>query len=131
MNNLMALWGEDFHKFYPKRQHRSRRKRFVHRAAGADQWNIDLRPMSRTMKSEEIDEFEKKYGYKPTAVSTAIDMLAVYVHKDNPIEFRTLQQLDAIFSKHEKRRKSRRHHDLGTTRPHGRVGQQAHQSLRT
>ena len=59
-------------------------------------------PMSRPMKDDEIDEFEKKFGYKPTALATSIDMLAVYVHKDNPIASLTLQQVDAIFSKTRK-----------------------------
>ena len=59
--------------------------------------------MSREMKSTEIDEFEKKFGYKPTAIPVAIDALAVYVHKDNPIEGLTLQQVDAMFSSTYKR----------------------------
>jgi phosphate transport system substrate-binding protein len=59
-------------------------------------------PMSRPMKAKEIDEFEKIYGYKPTELRTSIDMLAVYVHKDNPIEGLTLQQVDAVFSKTRK-----------------------------
>jgi phosphate transport system substrate-binding protein len=58
--------------------------------------------MSRAMKNEEIDQFEKKYGYKPTPLRTAIDMLAVYVHKDNPVQHLTMQQIDAIFSKTRK-----------------------------
>jgi phosphate transport system substrate-binding protein len=55
--------------------------------------------MSRSLKGEEIDQFEKQFGYKPLALRTSIDMLAVYVHKDNPIKGLTLQQVDAIFSK--------------------------------
>jgi phosphate transport system substrate-binding protein len=51
------------------------------------------------MKSTEIDDFEKKFGYKPTQISTAIDTLAVYVNKDNPIECISMDQIDAIFSK--------------------------------
>ena len=58
--------------------------------------------MSRKMKSKEIDEFEKQFGYKPVQLRTSIDMLAVYVHKDNPIKGLTLQQVDAIFSKTRK-----------------------------
>src|SRR6185503_15699163 len=54
------------------------------------------------MKDQEIDDFEKKFGYKPTAVPTAIDTITVYVHKDNPIQSLTLGQLDAIFSKNRK-----------------------------
>ena len=59
-------------------------------------------PMSRTMKADELDRFEKKFGYKPVGVPTSIDMLGVYVHKDNPIKELTLQQVDAIFSKSRK-----------------------------
>jgi len=58
--------------------------------------------MSREMKSKEIDEFEKKFGYKPTRIRSAVDALAVFVHKDNPIKSMTLQQVDAIFSKNRK-----------------------------
>jgi phosphate transport system substrate-binding protein len=58
--------------------------------------------MSREMKAKEIETFEQKYGYKPAAIRTAVDSLAVFVHKDNPIKSLTLQQLDAIFSKTRK-----------------------------
>ena len=51
------------------------------------------------MKAQEIDAFKKKYGYPPLALTTSIDMLALYVHKDNPIQGLTLQQVDAIFSR--------------------------------
>src|SRR3546814_9732014 len=55
-------------------------------------------PMSRPMKDNEIQAFEEKYGYKPTAVPVAIDALAVFVHKDNPIKSLDIGQVDAIFS---------------------------------
>jgi phosphate transport system substrate-binding protein len=55
------------------------------------------------MKPTEIDAFEKKFGYKPAEIRTAYDALAVYVHKDNPIEKLTLAQVDAAFSKTRKR----------------------------
>ena len=50
------------------------------------------------MKDKEVESFEKKYGYKPTPVRVAIDTIALYVNKDNPIEGLTLPQVDAIFS---------------------------------
>ena len=50
------------------------------------------------MKDKEVEAFEKRYGYKPTSIAVAIDALAVFVHKDNPIEGLTLEQTDAIFS---------------------------------
>ncbi|MFX9058219.1 substrate-binding domain-containing protein, partial [Acinetobacter baumannii] len=49
-----------------------------------------------------IDQFEKKFGYKPSAVRSAVDSLAVFIHKDNPIKCLSLQQVDAIFSKTRK-----------------------------
>jgi phosphate transport system substrate-binding protein len=59
-------------------------------------------PMSREMKSGEVDAFEKKFGYKPARVRVAVDALAVFVHKDNPIKGLTVQQVDAVFSKNRK-----------------------------
>jgi phosphate transport system substrate-binding protein len=55
--------------------------------------------MSREMKPSEIDDFEKKFGYPPSKFKVAIDALAVFVNKDNPLKQLTLQQADAIFSK--------------------------------
>ncbi|GIX08117.1 MAG: hypothetical protein KatS3mg115_2520 [Candidatus Poribacteria bacterium] len=82
------------------------------------------------MKNEERDAFEEKYGYKPTEIRVAIDGLAVYVHKDNPLQGLTLAQVDAIFSKTRKRgypKDIRVWGELGVNR---RMGQQADQPLR-
>ena len=54
------------------------------------------------MKSTEADEFEKQFGYKPTVIGVALDSLAVYVNKDNPIEKLDLAEVDAAFSKTRK-----------------------------
>jgi len=59
--------------------------------------------MSRAMRATEIDQFEAKYGYKPTQLRTSYDALAVYVNKDNPLEKLTLAQVDAVFSKTRRR----------------------------
>ena len=59
--------------------------------------------MSRAMRATEIDQFEEKYGYKPTQIRTSYDALAVYVNKDNPLEKLTLAQVDAVFSKTRRR----------------------------
>src|SRR5690606_19546583 len=58
----------------------------------------DFGPMSRTMRDGEIQAFEERYGYPPTLVPVAIDVLAVYVHRDNPIAGLTIPEVDAIFS---------------------------------
>ena len=57
-----------------------------------------LGPMSRKMKDSEIEAFEKKYGFAPTPIGVALDSLAVFVHKDNPVKSLSLTQVDGIFS---------------------------------
>ena len=103
MNNMMALWAEAFRKMYPnvKIQIEGKGSSTAPPAliAGTSQFG----PMSRTMRSTEIDQFEAKYGYKPTQLRTSYDALAVYVNKDNPLEKLTLAQVDAAFSKTRRR----------------------------
>ncbi|MGH7802597.1 MAG: PstS family phosphate ABC transporter substrate-binding protein [Thermodesulfobacteriota bacterium] len=102
MNNLMTLWCEGFNKFYPNVKCQIEGKGSSTAPPALIAGTAQIGPMSRTMKGEEIDEFEKKFGYKPTGIRTSLDSLAVYVNKDNPIQCITLQQADAIFSKTRK-----------------------------
>jgi phosphate transport system substrate-binding protein len=102
MNNLMTLWAEGFLKHYPNVQVEIEGKGSSTAPPALIAGTSTFGPMSRLMKSREVDAFEKRYGYKPTPLRTSIDMLAVYVHKDNPIESLSLEQLDAIFSKTRK-----------------------------
>ena len=101
MNNLMALWGEGFKEHYPNVKIEIEGKGSSTAPPALIEGTSNFGPMSRAMKDKEVDAFEKEFGYKPTQLPTSIDMLAVYVHKDNPIAKRglTLQQVDAIFSK--------------------------------
>jgi phosphate transport system substrate-binding protein len=99
MINLVTLWGEGFKKFYPSVQIEIEGKGSATAPTALIKGTANFGPMSREMKQKEIDDFEKVFKYKPTALQTSIDMLAVYVHKDNPIKGLTLQQIDAIFSK--------------------------------
>ena len=102
MNNLMTLWAEGFRTFYPSVQVEIEGKGSSTAPPALIAGQSTFGPMSRMMKDKEVDAFEKAFGYKPTALATSIDMLAVYVHKDNPIKGLTLQQVDAIFSKNRK-----------------------------
>ena len=99
LNNLMTLWAEGFRKQYPNVNIQIEGKGSSTAPPALISGTAQLGPMSRVMKSSEIDEFEKKYGYKPTAIRVAVDGLAVYVNKDNPLEQLTMQEVDAIFSK--------------------------------
>ena len=102
MNNEMALWAEGFKKAYPNVQIEIEGKGSSTAPPALIGGTADFGPMSRPMKAAEMDDFEKRYGYKPVGVPTSIDMLAIYVHKDNPIKGLSLQQVDAIFSKTRK-----------------------------
>jgi phosphate transport system substrate-binding protein len=99
MNNLMTLWAEGFAKFYPDVKVEIEGKGSSTAPAALTAGTAHFGPMSRPMKQAEIDQFEKQYGYKPTEVRTSLDVLAVYVNKDNPIQGLGLQQVDGIFSK--------------------------------
>ena len=98
MNNLMTLWGEEFKGFYPAVQIEVEGKGSSTAPPALIQGQAQFGPMSRAMKASEIDAFEKRFGYKPTALRTAIDALAVFVHKDNPINEISIQQLTDVFS---------------------------------
>lgn len=99
MNNLLTLWLESFKKFYPNVNIQIEGKGSSTAPPALISGTAQLGPMSREMKSEEIDKFEAKFGYKPTQIRTSLDALAVYVNKDNPIKGLSLPQLDGIFSK--------------------------------
>jgi len=96
--NLMTLWAEEFKRVYPNVNIQIQAAGSSTAPPGLTEGTSNLGPMSRKMKSKELEAFEKRHGYKPTAIPVAIDALAVYVHKDNPIKGLTIPQVDAIFS---------------------------------
>jgi len=96
------LWAEGFQKKNPNVRFQIEGKGSSTAPPALIEGVSQFGPMSRPMKSSEIDAFEKKFGYKPTAVGVALDALAVYVSKDNPIDSLNFEQVDAIFSKTRK-----------------------------
>ena len=96
--NLMTLWAEEFKRAYPNVNIQIQAAGSSTAPPALTEGTSNLGPMSRKMKDKEIEAFEKKFGYKPTPVAVAIDALAVYVHKDNPVKGLTIPQVDAIFS---------------------------------
>lgn len=99
MNNLVALWAEGFKKVYPSIREGIEGKGSASAPPALAEGTCSFGPMSRDWKPSEIDAFKAKHGYPPTVVPVAIDMLAVFVHRDNPLKSLSLQQVDAIFSK--------------------------------
>ncbi len=96
--NLMTLWTEAFKKEYPNVNIQVQAAGSSTAPPALTEGTSNFGPMSRQMKDKEIEAFEARFGYKPTAVRVAVDALAVYVHKDNPINSLTIPEVDAIFS---------------------------------
>ncbi|RVU31802.1 PstS family phosphate ABC transporter substrate-binding protein [Neptunomonas marina] len=96
--NLMTLWAEEFKRTYPNVNVQIQAAGSSTAPPALTEGTSNMGPMSRKMKDKEIEAFEKKFGYKPTPVAVAIDALAVFAHKDNPIQGLSIPQVDAIFS---------------------------------
>jgi phosphate transport system substrate-binding protein len=96
--NLMTLWSQEFKKNYPNVNVQIQAAGSSTAPPALAEGTANMGPMSRMMKDSEIQSFEARHGYRPTPVPVAIDALAVYVHKDNPIQGLTIEQVDAIFS---------------------------------
>jgi phosphate transport system substrate-binding protein len=99
LNNLMTLWAEAFRGRHPSVQTQIEGKGSSTAPPALIEGTAQLGPMSREMKASEVDAFEREFGHPPTQVRVAIDALAVYVHRDNPLARLTLPQVDAIFGK--------------------------------
>ena len=70
--------------------------------------NRDFVFVSRELKPDDVKDFNAKFKYAPTSIPVsggsyrhfgALDAVAIFVNKANPIEQITFDQLDAIYSK--------------------------------
>jgi phosphate transport system substrate-binding protein len=100
--NMMTLWAEEFKRQYPNVNIQIQAAGSSTAPPALTEGTSNLGPMSRKMKDKEIEAFENKFGYKPTAIPVAIDALAVFVNKDNPIKGLNIAGVDAIFSANRK-----------------------------
>ncbi len=98
LNNLMTLWAEEYKRLYPNVNIQIQGAGSSTAPPALTEGASNFGPMSRMMNAKEIESFEKKHGYKPFAVPVAIDALAVYVNKDNPIKGLSIEELDSIMS---------------------------------
>ncbi|MBU2977636.1 phosphate ABC transporter substrate-binding protein [Alteromonas sp. C1M14] len=96
--NLMALWSQEFQHLYPQ-------VKFQVQASGSStappaltEGTATIGPMSRAMKPSEVRDFVRAHGYPPTVLKVAMDAIAIFVERRNPIQGLTTTQVDAIFS---------------------------------
>ncbi len=99
MGDLMRNWASAFSKLNPDVKFEIESKGSGTAPAALLDGTSQLGPMSRPMQSDEYEPFEKKYGYHPASFPAAVDALAIYVNKDNPVQCLTIGQLDRMFSK--------------------------------
>jgi phosphate transport system substrate-binding protein len=101
--NLVARAAAEFRRVYPEvRLQATAGLAHVGLRALRD-GHVDIVPMSRALTRQEVSDLQRKLGYPPTQVKVAADALAVYVGKSNPVSGLTLDQLDAIFSRTQRR----------------------------
>jgi phosphate transport system substrate-binding protein len=98
LNHEMELWAAGFKAKYPGVKIQIEGKGSATAPPVLLAGTAQFAPMSRFMNAGEADAFEKKYGYKATAIGVALDALAIYVNKENPVQCLTEEQLDRIFS---------------------------------
>ncbi len=98
LNNLMTLWAEEFAKIYPNVNIQIQGAGSSTAPPALTEGTANFGPMSRLMRSNEIQEFEERFGYPPIPVGVGIDTIAVIVNKDNPLNCMSVPQVDAIFS---------------------------------
>jgi len=102
MLELQTLMAEEFRKLYPQVEIQVEGKGSSTAPPALIEGTVQLGNMSRKMKNKEVDAFEEAFGYEPTRFDVALDTLAVFVNKDNPIESLTIRQVDSVFSKNRK-----------------------------
>ena len=103
MKPLTESWSADFRQLYPGLTIKVESRGSETGLAALLEGKAQIAAMSRRMTQQEVVEFKREFGYEPTEIPVAVDALAVFVHKDNPIEGLSLIQLDAMFSKERRR----------------------------
>jgi phosphate transport system substrate-binding protein len=98
LNREMELWAKAFGERYPDVKVVVEGKGSATAPPALLDGKSQFGPMSRPMTGVESEAFEKKYGYRASTVAVAVDALAIYVNKDNPIRCLTMEQVDRIFS---------------------------------
>lgn len=103
MRPITESWAADLKQLYPGLKLSVTSEGSEAGLAKLMEGKAQIAAMSRRMNKQEISEFIREFGYEPTEVPVAVDALAVFVHKDNPLEGLTLAEVDAIFSNERRR----------------------------
>lgn len=95
---LTSLWAQSLMQAHPAVNVQVRAIGSSAAPTALIEGTADIGPMSRGMSSLEVEDFVARYGYPPTAVPVAMDRLAIFVHRENPLHSITRDQLERLFS---------------------------------
>src|SRR5262252_10408424 len=98
MVNLAQAWAEEYKKAAPDVSVEVSGGGSGVGIAALTKGTIDIANASRDMKPEEIEEAKKNTGKEPKEIIVGYDALAIYVHKDNPLNEITIEQLAQIYA---------------------------------
>jgi phosphate transport system substrate-binding protein len=98
LSNLLFRWGAEFRRLYPSVDLQVTGGGSETAVPALIEGRADLGPMSRPMSDAELERFRANFGYPPTRLTVAMDAIAVYVNKHNPLTRVSFRELDAIFS---------------------------------
>jgi len=97
MVNLAQAWAERYHE---KHSHVSIQVLGGGSGVGIASLidgNCDIANCSRAMRPEELEAVKANHGKEAEEIIVGYDALAVYVHKDNPLESISLEELAEIY----------------------------------
>src|ERR1039457_6520952 len=97
MVNLAQAWAEEYKKVVPDVDVEVSGGGSGVGIAALEKGTIDIANASRNMKPEEIEAAKKNTGKVPKEIIVGYDGLAIYVHKDNPLNEITLDQIAQIY----------------------------------
>ena len=97
MVNLAQAWAEEYHKVAPEVDVEVSGGGSGVGIAALERGTVDIANASRNMKPEEIAAAKKNTGKEPKEFIVGHDALAIYVHKDNPLNEITLDQVSQIY----------------------------------
>jgi phosphate transport system substrate-binding protein len=98
MVNLAQAWAEEYKKVAPGVAVEVNGGGSGVGIAALIEGAIDIADASRDMKPEEIAKAKKNTGKEPKEIIVGYDALAIYVHKDNPLNEITLDQIAQIYA---------------------------------
>ena len=98
MVNVAQVWAEEFRKIAPDVEVEVSGGGSGVGIAALVRGTVDIANASRDIKPSEAEQALKNTGKSPVAFTVGYDALAVYVHKDNPLDEVSFEQLADIYA---------------------------------